>query len=263
MPNDRVIIALLTDFGLDDWYAGEMKGAILSRCPEAVVVDICHTVPPGDIRSGAFALLASYRTFPDKTVFCAVVDPGVGGNRKAIVMKAGPYLFCGPDNGILSWVGEREKKVDFYEIERQDLFRYPVSTTFHGRDIFAPIAAELASGLDPVSIGPLLTTWVKLEWPKVRFSDGKIIGEVIYIDRFGNAITSITAQQIPQESVQSISLCLPQKKCEFKYGTHFNDVPEGELVGYTGSAGFVEIATNGGNAKVRFSLYIGDSVIIS
>ena len=142
------LIALITDYGTSDWFAGEMKGAMLRIAPAARIVDISHNIPPGDTREAAFSLLSCYRSFPDDTVFCVVVDPGVGTGRAALAARCGSRSFVGPDNGVLSWALKKEKNCSVRLIECPDLLTGPISSTFHGRDIFAPIAAHLSEGIE-------------------------------------------------------------------------------------------------------------------
>src|ERR1041384_1514346 len=186
------IITLTTDFGMADWFVGSMKGVILGIEPRATIVDIAHEVPPGDIRAGGFALAASYRCFPRQTVHLAVVDPGVGSSRQAIAVRTADYWFVGPDNGVLSFALMQEKML--LEIRRLDndvYSRKPVSSTFHGRDIFAPVAARVALGVEADALGQKLEDYVRLPWPPTKFELNVVTGEVVYIDRFGNAITNI------------------------------------------------------------------------
>jgi len=182
------LITLLTDFGMKDWFVGAMKGVILSLQPRATVVDITHEIPTGDVRAGAFALAASYWLFPRGTIHLAVVDPGVGSQRKAIAVRTTDYVFLGPDNGVLSWALARQKVRAIHALENEHYFLRNVSRTFHGRDIFSPVAAHLSRGVSIKRLGPPLLDFQRLEWPEPRQRKGRIEGQVVYIDRFGNAI---------------------------------------------------------------------------
>src|SRR5208283_126339 len=162
------LITLTTDFGTRDWFVGTMKGVILSRCPRAAIVDITHEIPAGDIRAGAFALAAGCRFFPKGTVHVAVVDPGVGSARHAIVVQTANYFFVGPDNGVLSFALAKEKIKTIRRLENKGIFLQPVSCTFHGRDIFAPVAARLCRGFPIHKLGPLQKDFVRLPWPEPR-----------------------------------------------------------------------------------------------
>jgi len=256
-------IALITDFGNNDWFAGEMKGAMLRIAPAARFIDITHCIPPGDIRSAAFSLLACYGTFPEGTVFCVVVDPGVGSGRAMIAAKAQNHFFVGPDNGVLSWAIKHNKKCEIRRIENESLIPKQVSNTFHGRDIFGPISAHLSQGLDFENIGPVYTGLFELPWPATVCEKSFLIGNVIHIDRFGNAITTIDNEAL------STLTNTPDKINLVKYGTelplrnYFQEVPTGEGLAYIGSAGDLEIAINNANASAIFGLHIGDKVEVS
>src|SRR6266850_4082258 len=169
------IITLLTDFGSQDYFVGAMKGAILSVNPAAQIVDITHEIPPQDIEVGAFNLLAVYQDFPAGTIHLAVVDPGVGSARKPILIECGEQFFVGPDNGIFSWICEREGGGRAIHLTNEAFFRHPVSPTFHGRDIFAPVAAALSTGVVMTEFGEKLSEYVRLDplLPAVR-SDGSV-----------------------------------------------------------------------------------------
>ena len=186
------LITLTTDFGLTDWFVGTMKGVILGIAPRATIVDITHQIPAGDIRSGAFALLGSYRFFPKGSVHVAVIDPGVGSERKAIVAETDNYFFIGPDNGVLSWTLPKERIKTIRALENEHYFLHLISGTFHGRDIFAPVAAHLASGVPTRKLGPVSKGFMRLPWPEPKRARNRIEGEIVYIDRFGNAITNLT-----------------------------------------------------------------------
>lgn len=242
------IITLTTDFGNADWFVGSMKGVILGIEPHATIVDITHEIPAGDIRAGAFALAASYRCFPRNSVHVAVVDPGVGTKRAAIAVHTADYLFVGPDNGVLSFALAREKSVETRRLDNDAYFHKPVSHTFHGRDIFAPVAARLTQGVAFDSLGATLYETVRLPWPSQP--------QIIYIDRFGNAITNISVVS-PAAKIASVA-----GKVECGVAQCYAQVPAGKPVALIGSAGFLEIAVNGGSAAQQFGLKIGDAVEI-
>ena len=193
------IITLTTDFGTQDWFGGTMKGVIFGVAPRATIVDITHEIPAGDIRAGAFALAASCRFFPKGTVHVAVIDPGVGGRRKAIAVQTANYFFVGPDNGVLSFALAREKIKSLHRLENPDCFLQPVSQTFHGRDIFAPVAAHLGCGTSVGKLGPAQKGFVRLSWPQPRVRRNRIEGEVVFIDRFGNAMTNIKNSSLSRQ----------------------------------------------------------------
>jgi S-adenosyl-L-methionine hydrolase (adenosine-forming) len=248
------LITLTTDFGTRDWFVGSMKGVILGVNPQAVVVDITHEIPPGNIRAGAFALAASCRCFPRNSVHVAVVDPGVGNQRAAIVVKTSDYCFVGPDNGILSLALAREKVLEIWQAENENYFHQPVSHTFHGRDIFAPVAAHLTHRVLMDSLGPPLKDYVKLDWPKPQSVGELLRGEIVYIDHFGNAISNIES---PEKSAGTVRV--PDKvQCDLK--KFYQEVPAGQPLAVLGSTGYLEIAVNGGNAAQTYSLKLGDPV---
>ena len=183
-----------------DWFVGTMKGVITGINPRAIVTDITHEIPAQDIRAGAFALMASYKYFPKGTVHVVVVDPGVGSRRRAIAVQTLNHFFVGPDNGMLSWALAQEKIKAIRQLENRRYFLKPVSRTFHGRDIFAPVAAHLSRGLPWFRLGRELEDFVRLPWPKATKRGAETRCEAIYIDRFGNAITNIDAAQAGQGS---------------------------------------------------------------
>src|SRR6266478_4986354 len=159
----RSIITLLTDFGTQDYFVGAMKGVILSTNPAARIVDLTHDIPPQDIHAGAFNLLAVYKDFPRGTIHVAVVDPGVGSNRRPILIECAHQIFVGPDNGLFSWICEREGNWRAHHLTNQEFLHQPTSKTFHGRDVFAPVAAALSNGARPEEVGPVLDAIVELE----------------------------------------------------------------------------------------------------
>ncbi|MGE5125418.1 MAG: S-adenosyl-l-methionine hydroxide adenosyltransferase family protein, partial [Betaproteobacteria bacterium] len=185
------LVALLTDFGLRDHYVGAMKGAILSLCPEAVLVDVLHELPPHNVTAGALALDAAYRHFPGGTVFVAVVDPGVGSQRRPIAMGAGRWLFVGPDNGLFTLVLEAEPLARVHLLANPVLYAQPHSAVFHGRDLFGPAAARLARGLALEEMGPVVGDPVRLVLPRAQRRTGACEGAVLRSDRFGNLVTNV------------------------------------------------------------------------
>lgn len=254
-------ITLTTDFGACDWFVGTMKGVVLGINPRAVVVDITHEVPPGDVRSGAFSLMASSQYFPKGTVHLAVVDPGVGSQRRAIAVQTANYIFAGPDNGVLSWALAREKIKMVRLLEHSKYFLKTISRTFHGRDIFAPVAAHLSRGLPLAKLGRGLKDFVRLPWPAPVDRRGELHGEIIYIDRFGNAITNIGVGLIAQ-GYKGTCEVIGRRKVHCALAEYYGAVPVNSPVAVMGSSGFLEIAVNGGSAVQRFGLNAGDVVIV-
>ena len=263
------IITLLTDFGLSDPYVGLMKGVILSITPEASIVDISHDIDPQDIVSAAYLIDSAYPYFPAKTVHAAVVDPGVGSSRKIIAAQACGHYFLAPDNGILTKVLGNINVDKIIQVENPEYFMRPVSRTFHGRDIFAPVAAHLAAGKALDTFGPMISgaDMVRLELPVSCLTDtGQLRGEVITVDRFGNLITNID-----QHSVRRIratgdekDLCVHVGSRRIKgISTFYQDVSPGELLALIGSRGYLEISVNQGDAKSYCGVEKGASVTVT
>lgn len=254
------IIAFLTDFGVHDWFVASMKGVALGINPDAAVLDITHDIDQGDIRSAAFVLDACRKSFPESTVFVVVVDPGVGSARRAVVVKAGGRLYVGPDNGVLSFVMDDAGDCEVREITNAALFHPPVSATFHGRDLFAPVGAHLSRGASPDTVGPPCENPVRLERPAVTVAAESVSGEVVYIDRFGNALTSIDQAALGRMSaspaiVETAGVSLPL--CDY-----YSQRPHGEPLALIDSVGCLEIAVNGGSAAERLGLRPGARVVV-
>ena len=244
-------IVLLTDFGLRDPYAGIMKGVILSRAPKAVLVDLCHEIGPQDVPAAALALRMSAPYFPDGSIFAAVVDPGVGSKRRVLWARSSSKQFVGPDNGIFSWVTGDEKIVEWRSITNKKYFLPPVGATFHGRDIFAPVAAELSKGLPPSRLGPLIGDPVRLPWPEPT----QARGVVLTFDHFGNAVTNLPSARIPAGAR------LTHKGRDL--GTlraHYAEVPEGRALAVAGSSGLVELSLRAGDFAATTRARPGDPV---
>jgi len=245
------VITLLTDFGTVDYFVGAVKGAILSVNPRVVIVDITHEIPPQDVEGAAFTLLASYQTFPAGTIHVAVVDPGVGSTRRPIVVRAGEQLFVGPDNGIFTYIYDREPSHQVFHITSDKYFRPSPSTTFHGRDIFAPVAAALSNGVKPEDFGPLITDEVRLpDSPATR---------IIHIDRFGNCITNITRDLFDKARQPAL---LVKRKVIKTFVDFYGAAPPNTLVAIWGSAGFLEISVNGKSAAKMLGAKRGDAVTL-
>ena len=262
------MITLLTDFGTADYFIPAVKGVILSINPQTQIIDLTHEIPAQDVAAGAFTLGACYYNFPAGTIHLAVVDPGVGSARRAIVVQAGEHLFVGPDNGLFSYVYRREERVRVFQVESTKLFRQPASATFHGRDVFAPIAAHLSKGLLPELVGREVFDFVTLEIPKPVVDDQRrVIGAVIHIDRFGNCITNLTERELPNP--QSATGNSQPPKLFFagqqvtQFGSHFEAATDkASLFAYPGSAGFWEIALWCDSAAEKFAVKRGDEIIL-
>jgi S-adenosylmethionine hydrolase len=255
------VITLTTDFGTHDWFVGTLKGVIAGIAPKANIIDLSHDLPPGDIRGGAFALAASCRFFPKGTVHVAVVDPGVGSRRKAIAVQTASGVFVGPDNGVLSWALVNEKAKAVHALENEAYFLKPVSQTFHGRDVFAPVAAHLSRGVPIKKFGPALKDFVRLDWPEPRRQRGGIEGEVVYIDRFGNAITNLESGLLLGSDWASCEVYAKRRRvCPLN--TFYQNVALKTPVALVGSSGFLEIAVNGGSAEKLLGVRIGARVVL-
>lgn len=259
------MITLLTDFGTTDYFVPAVKGVILTLHPTAQLIDLTHDIPAQDIRHAAFTLGACYHNFPPGTIHLAVVDPGVGSARRPIVIQAGQHFFVGPDNGLFSFVYAREPHMRVYHATRPEFFRAQLSATFHGRDIFAPLAAWLARGAHPASFGPEITDYVRLTIPQPQ-ADAQtniITGEVIHIDRYGNCLTNLTENELPLAlalgTTPPVLHIAGQPVTQF--GTHFAQATQpAQLFAYLGSVGCWEVALWCASAAERFGIARGTQV---
>ena len=254
-------IALITDFGTGDRYVGEMKGAIATVASEVPIIDISHHIAPGDLQTAAFILDSCYRTFPHGTVFCVVVDPGVGSSRNGIVASAGHYLFVGPDNGVLTWALLHEAPAEVRTIDNSDFLREgEISPTFHGRDVFGPVAAHLAKGTSIIDIGAETTSFIALPFPQPVVTPAAITTEIVAIDRFGNVVTTVDNEHLELLAGDTVVMLCKGSRFTLAIGAFFASVPKGDALCYIGSAGYLEIGVNGGNASQRFGLSVGDRI---
>lgn len=254
------LITLTTDFGNSDWFVGAMKGVMLNVSGRNRIVDITHGIPAGDILAGAFALASSYKYFPPDTIHVAVVDPGVGSTRPAIAVKTKSFVFLGPDNGVLSLALANEEVEGIFHIENEALFCRPVSRTFHGRDIFAPVAAHLGREASIQDVGPATKNFVRLPWPSLQEQGDLTIGQVIYIDRFGNCVTNIPAKILSGSNKPQQAILYNGKLCPVK--TYYGEVADKEPLALIGSSNYLEIAINGDNAAETMGLKVGDAVSV-
>jgi len=255
------IITLLTDFGLQDSYVAEMKGVILSICPDATLVDITHTVPPQDIRHGAFILSAASRAFPLGTVHLAVVDPGVGSERQPVAIQTQRGFFVVPDNGLLSFVLAEEPALRAVVLSNPAYHRQPVSDTFHGRDIFAPAAAYIHNGVPLQAFGPEASSLHLFPVPRPRWiREDLLVGEVIHVDRFGNIITNVRRTDGDWERFAraQVGRRMVRRLCR----TYVEATP-GELVALFGSSGYLEVAQREGDAAHHLRTHVGTPVRIA
>ena len=262
------VISLMTDFGAQDEYVGVMKGVILAAAPEVRIVDLCHRIAPQDVAQGAFMIAAAFRYFPAQSLHVLVVDPGVGGKRRILYAEAEGHRFLCPDNGLLTMVAHNAGLTRVRRVSNRALFASHMSRTFHGRDVFAPVAAFLARGGDPGELGAetapegieRLADWV----PQIK-ADGRITGRIVATDRFGNLITNIGA-----EFLRNLSRDAPQVALQVDIGqqltTHLHDAYEealpGDVLAIIGSRATLEIAINQGRACDRFEVGPGDRVAV-
>ena len=258
------IVTFLSDFGQADWFVGVVHGVLYETCPGARIVDLTHTVEPGDVDRASFILEAAARDFPAGSIHLAVIDPGVGTARRALGVAAHGQFFVGPDNGLLEWAFTDPAAV-CHSLENPRWFRQPVSRTFHGRDVFAPVAAHLAGGQPLESFGPRVADPMRRTRPISHSLDGELTGCVMFIDRFGNALTNITADALatafPSASEERIEVEL----CGRRIGgisRSYGDSPIGTLVAIVDSSGKLEIAQVGGDASSRFGFGRGDRVVV-
>jgi S-adenosylmethionine hydrolase len=259
------IVALLTDYGTGDQYAGSLRGAVLAACPDANVVDISHDIPAHGVRPAAFVLRATVPVFPAGTTFVAVVDPGVGTDQRGIAIRAGGYFFVGPDNGIFSLILADHPEAEVRHLQNAGLFRSNVSKTFHGRDVYGPVGGALARGTAFEEVGGVIDDAFQFEFPKARLvGDDEIEGQVIYIDTYGNLVSSIGGTEW-QTFIHGANGDLTEMVGDVNHVivpvvTTFGDVPEDDACVYLGSSGRIEVAVNRGSAARRFEAALGSSV---
>lgn len=258
------VITLLTDFGLEDEYVGVLKGVIHGISPAAVIIDVTHGIAPQNVASAAYTLKAAYSYFPGGTIHAAVVDPGVGTPRDIVAVRCDGHLFLAPDNGLLAPILKEISPDEVYRVENQDLFRHPVSATFHGRDVFAPVAARLSQGLPlkdlgrPLNMDALQPLHVQGPWIDPA---GVLEGEIVGVDRFGNLITNIGSQHLAK---------LGSGKFDIQLGDHivtamlrtYAQGKTGEVIALIGSRNCLEIAVNGASASKALNMTHGGVVRI-
>jgi S-adenosylmethionine hydrolase len=253
------IITLTTDLGLTDAYVSAMKGVVLGINPEAKLVDICHTIKPQNIAQAAFVLSRAYPFFPQGTIHVVVVDPGVGTERRAIILRTKLASFIAPDNGVLSYVIQQSSAWEAVAITKPRFWLPTVSPTFHGRDIFAPVAARLSMGLSLAGFGDVVTSVTTLPLPQpYQVADGSMVGHIVHIDSFGNLITDIKSSDLPQAK-QAVTIEVGGQLISGLSRTY----AEGSgLLALIGSDGYLEIAVKEGSASAVLSARVGDEVIV-
>jgi S-adenosyl-L-methionine hydrolase (adenosine-forming) len=266
----RPIVTLTTDFGLNDHFVGAMKGVILEILPEAAIVDISHAVQAFDVLDGAIAISQAYSYFPTGTVHVVVVDPGVGTTRRPIIASSDGYHFVAPDNGVLSMIYAKEERIHVRHVTSEHYFHQPVSNTFHGRDVFAPVAAYLAKQVDSHKFGDEIEDYVKFAAPRPKpAGDNRIRAVVLKVDRFGNLITNVTPQDVPalfSEKPGAFKIVVGSKEVS-EIRRSYAEGAAGQVFGIVGSMGYLEIAANrapatqitGANKGSEVSIVLGEA----
>lgn len=289
------VIVLITDFGLDDVYVGVMKGVMLSIAPDAAIVDVTHSIPRHDVVAASHALLACYRFFGEGTVFVVVVDPGVGSERHVICARSEGRYFLAPDNGVLAPQLTERGYDSLVRVKREDLYLKPVSSTFHGRDIFAPVAAHLSMGLDILTLGDTAPDFVRVDLPEAEVGEGRVRAAVRWVDSFGNVVTNCAASAVRDVLGGWAGMVIGREAARVRTGTKYDslkgeggarsaigpggravgpaqrislvgayeEVPPGALLAIVGSSGFLEISVREGSAAERLGLSLGDKVIFT
>jgi S-adenosylmethionine hydrolase len=253
------LIVIMTDFGMEHWYDAAMKGEILRRAPHATVLDLSHEVPRHSVEAGAFLLHCAIDSFARQTIFLCVVDPGVGSKRKTLVGWVGEYGFVGPDNGLVTPLMERSGgDFELHEIKSPTFRNERVSATFHGRDLFAPAAARLLLGDDPRMAGPRVENPVRLPPFRAERKGNQVIGRVMLVDHFGNAVTNIAQTDMPADlDGKRVEFSIRNLRLNHIETTYAERVPQ-EALCYWGSSGFLEVAINFGSAAESFGISVGD-----
>jgi len=256
------VITFLSDFGTKDHYVASMKGTILNINPQCILIDITHQVTPHDIKEGAFILANAYSSFPKGTIHLSVVDPGVGSPRKPILIVTTNYFFVGPDNGLFTFALKREKVKKAVALTNPKFFLPNMSTTFHGRDLFAPVAAYLSLGIKPNEFGPKLNSWVELDLKKPKIKGEKLIGEIFSIDAFGNLISNINEEELFHfvKNHSFVNRIGGRTIQDLKKG--YWEGKRNEPMALIGSGGFLEISVREGNAQKMLKVKKGDRIII-
>jgi S-adenosylmethionine hydrolase len=256
------IITLLTDFGSKDHYVASMKGVILNINPQCTLVDITHEVRPHDIQEGAFILSNTYSYFPKGTIHLSVVDPGVGGTRKPILLVTQNYYFIGPDNGLFTFVEQREKLKQVVVLTKQKYFLPKISMTFHGRDIFAPVAAHLSLGIKPTAFGYEINSLEKIKFQKAIIREGKLLGEIFHVDTFGNLVSNIDKEKLFRFIKGRPFVIRAGRIIIHSLKKGYGEGKKGEKIALIGSGGFLEISVREGNAQKILGVKRGDNIEI-
>jgi S-adenosyl-L-methionine hydrolase (adenosine-forming) len=262
---NSAIITLTTDFGVNDHFVGAVKGVLLETAPDSQIIDISHAVQPFDILDGALTISQAYSYFPSGTVHVVIVDPGVGTTRRPIILTGDRHLFVAPDNGVLSLVYDREERISVRHVTADHYFLQPRSNTFHGRDIFAPVAGYLAKGVDPERFGQEVTDYIRFAAPRPKPVDERTLrGVVLKVDRFGNLITNITPRDFPKlfETVPPKFRIGLGKGQIIRLCSNYAEGGPGEAFAILGSMGFLEVAANRASASQLLGAMKGSEVTL-
>lgn len=261
------IITLLSDFGLKDPYVAEMKAIIFGICPDARVVDIGHLIPKFDVRLGALTLASAAPFFPDGTIHVAIVDPSVGTKRRALIVKTKRYFYVGPDNGLLMLAAEKDGIVQVRVIESPEFMLGKVSSTFHGRDVFAPAAAYLANGVAFRKFGPEVTEYKRSLFSKpIMRANKELKGKILQVDDFGNMITNVTSLDLARLDLigtKLLNIRLKDTLLRLQLCKTYGEAPLKSTLALIDSHGFLEIVVNQGSASRRLKAKVGDSLVVS
>ena len=259
-PTAASIITLTTDFGTRDPFVGVMKGVILGIAPDARIVDLTHEIPPQDVAAGALALATAAPHFPPGTIHVAVVDPGVGSRRRALLVETRAARFVGPDNGVLALAAPAARVLRTLDVSRSRARRRPVSATFHGRDVFAPVAAELARGTAPARLGVATRAMRRLRLPAVRRARGRLAGAVIWVDRFGNLVTNVGRTDLAAFRGRRVSVTIDGHVLGIRRS--YAAAPAGKALALVNSADLLEISVRDGSATAVLGLGRGARVVV-
>jgi S-adenosylmethionine hydrolase len=260
----KKIVTLTTDFGLRDPYVAEMKAVILNICPEVDIVDVSHEVAKFDVRMGAYMLASAAPYFSKGTIHVTVIDPGVGTARRGLIVQTKQGFLVGPDNGVLVLAAEKQGIVDVREIVNTKLMLPQVSSTFHGRDMFAPAAAHLANGVSPAEFGEKVQDIVKPEFTKIKSSRNKLTCEVLHVDGFGNIVTNVSGEVFARfKGGEPFGVNINRRKVKVKFVKTYAEAQPKEALILVGSQGFVEIAVNLGSAAEELKANPGDKVALA
>jgi S-adenosylmethionine hydrolase len=261
------IITLLSDFGLKDPYVAEMRAVILRISPDARIIDISHSIHKFNVRMGAFILASATPYFPYGTIHVAVVDPSVGTKRRALIIKTKRHFYVGPDNGLLMLAAEKDGISQVCTIANPELMFRKASSTFHGRDVFAPAAAHLANGTPPREFGPEVKDYNRPLFAKPTLrADKELIGEVLHIDDFGNLVTNITSSDLAKSGIKATKPLVVRLKgtlLRLSFCKTYGETPLKSTLALIGSHDFLEIAVNQGNASRKLKVKVGDTAVVS